>query len=167
MSYTLYSTGYNVQLNAHFFPVSNKICIKTLGFLSRSELDALVEESLLMSRFDHRNVMKLIGVSIENNNTLYIVMPFMTHGSLLSYLRNHRTELTLDREEDDDLVRRKTRGSPIIFSKEKIIEVLISGIVIIIYKIFLGKITDCQPFLLLKGAGLPKMFRSGIMFIRQ
>ncbi|CAI8044575.1 Tyrosine-protein kinase transforming protein SEA [Geodia barretti] len=57
-----------------------------------------------MSRFDHRNVMKLIGVSIENNNTLYIVMPFMTHGSLLSYLRNHRTELTLDSEEDDDLV---------------------------------------------------------------
>ena len=95
-------------------------------------MDALVEESLLMSRFDHRNVMKLIGVSIENNNTLYIVMPFMTHGSLLSYLRNHRTELTLDSEEDDDLVRWKNRGSPLIFSKEKIIEVLISWIVIII-----------------------------------
>ena len=65
----------------------------------------MVEESLMMSRFDHRNVMKLIGVSIENYNTLYIVMPFMTHGSLLSYLRKHRAQLTIISEDDPDLVR--------------------------------------------------------------
>ena len=61
-----------------------------------------------MSRFDHRNVMRLIGVSIENYNTLYIVMPFMTHGSLLSYLRNHRASLILDTEDDEDMVRGNT-----------------------------------------------------------
>ena len=75
------------------------------GSLSHSELDALVEESLIMSRFDHRNVMKLLGVSIESGNTLYIVMPFMSHGSLLSYLRKHRAHLTIDTEENMDLVR--------------------------------------------------------------
>ena len=88
------------------------------GSLSHSELDALVEESLLMSRFDHRNVMKLIGVSIENNNTLYIVMPFMTHGSLLSYLRSHRAELTIDNDDDPDLVKGNF-AEKVIFGNER------------------------------------------------
>ena len=93
------------------------------GSLSHSELDALVEESLLMSRFDHRNVMKLIGVSIENNNTLYIVMPFMTHGSLLSYLRSHRAELTIDNDDDPDLVKKG------IFQRKLYLGMLTHGIV--------------------------------------
>lgn len=79
------------------------------GAFTSSELDALVEESVIMSRFDHRNVMKLIGVSIENiYNTLYIVMPYMTNGSLLAYLRKHRAELTIENDDDTELVKLHT-----------------------------------------------------------
>ena len=38
----------------------------------------------------------------------YIVIPCMTHGSLLSYLRKYRAELTIFNEDSDDLARRKT-----------------------------------------------------------
>ena len=84
------------------------------GSMTRSELDALVEESLIMSQFDNRNVMKLVGVSIENYSTLYIVMPFMTHGSLLSYLRIHRAQLTIANEDDTDLVRMVSNNTDMI-----------------------------------------------------
>ena len=46
-----------------------------------------------MSNFNHPNVMKLIGVCIDIKETPYLVMPFMSHGSLLSYLRNNREGL--------------------------------------------------------------------------
>ena len=52
-----------------------------------------------MAKFDHLNVMKLLGVVVSKNETLFIVMPFMAQGSLLSYLRNHRADFTVDNED--------------------------------------------------------------------
>ena len=72
---------------------------------SVSDLNSLVEESLKMSNFNHPNVMKLIGVCIDRN-TPYIVMPYMTNGSLLSYLRKNREDLTTS--DEDDVVRYTT-----------------------------------------------------------
>ena len=57
-----------------------------------------------MTKFDHMNVIKLIGVSPHNRDSLYIVMPFMIHGSLLSYLRKNRADLTILTEDDLELV---------------------------------------------------------------
>ena len=74
------------------------------GIFSASDLNSLVEESLKMSNFNHPNVMKLIGVCIDRD-TPYIVMPYMTNGSLLSYLRNNREDLTTSDEDEDDVVR--------------------------------------------------------------
>ena len=74
------------------------------GIFSASDLNSLVEESLTMSNFNHPNVMKLIGVCIDRD-TPYIVMPYMTNGSLLSYLRNNREDLTTSDEDEDDVVR--------------------------------------------------------------
>ena len=48
-----------------------------------------------MARFDHPNVMKLIGVSLSMDTIPFLVMPFMANGSLLSYLRKNRPELTV------------------------------------------------------------------------
>ena len=70
-----------------------------------SDLKHLVEESQIMSKFDHPNVMKLLGVTISQSKTLLIVMPFMAQGSLLSYLRKYRADLTVENEEIMDLVR--------------------------------------------------------------
>ena len=58
-----------------------------------------------MVKFNHQNVMKLIGVCIEKGPSPYIVMPYMTYGSLLSYLKKHRAELTIANNDDIELVR--------------------------------------------------------------
>ena len=57
-----------------------------------------------MAKFDHPNVMKLLGVSISKGRTLLVVMPFMAQGSLLSYLRKNRADLTVENEDMVDLV---------------------------------------------------------------
>ena len=58
-----------------------------------------------MVKFNHQNVMKLIGVCIEKGPSPYIVMPYMAYGSLLSYLKKHRAELTIANNENIELVR--------------------------------------------------------------
>ena len=70
-----------------------------------SEPNNMIEESLKMSKFNHPNVMRLVGVCIDGGESPYIVMPFMTHGSLLSYLRKHRAELTIANDDNMELVR--------------------------------------------------------------
>ena len=70
-----------------------------------SDLNSLIQESLKMSKFHHPNVMKLIGVCIDMGETPYIVMPYMTNGSLQSYLKKHRAELTIDNPDNTELVR--------------------------------------------------------------
>ena len=70
-----------------------------------SDLNSLIQESLKMSKFHHPNVMKLIGVCIDMGESPYIVMPYMTNGSLQSYLKKHRAELTIDNPDNTELVR--------------------------------------------------------------
>ena len=66
----------------------------------------MMEESIKMKRFKHPNVISLIGVCIDAGPAPYIIMPFMGNGSLLSYLKKHRTELmpTDTAESDEDVV---------------------------------------------------------------
>ena len=87
------------------------MCIILLGISSSSDLQHLVEESQIMSRFDHPNVMKLLGVSISMGRTLYVIMPFMAQGSLLSYLRKNRADLTVENEDMVDLVSNRKSNS--------------------------------------------------------
>ena len=58
-----------------------------------------------MSKFSHPNVMKLIGVCIDTGDSPYIVMPYMVYGSLLSYLKKHRAELTIANDDNSELAR--------------------------------------------------------------
>ena len=76
-----------------------------LGFFDQNEINKIMEESVKMKRFNHPNVMNLIGVCIDAGPAPYIVMPFMANGSLLSYLRKERPNLLLDENADEDLVR--------------------------------------------------------------
>lgn len=48
-----------------------------------------------MLEFDHPNVLALTGVCVDGGPAPYIVMPFMSNGSLLSHLRKSRKELLL------------------------------------------------------------------------
>ena len=70
-----------------------------------------------MARFDHPHVMTLLGVAISQvHQTLYIVMPYMAQGSLLSYLRRHRADLTVGNEEMRDLVKESMSMSCLLFA---------------------------------------------------
>ena len=54
-----------------------------------------MDESVKMKRFDHPNVISLIGVCVDAGIAPYLIMPFMANGSLLSYLKRNREELVL------------------------------------------------------------------------
>ena len=75
------------------------------GRFSINDLNNMIEESLKMSKFNHPNVMKLIGVCIDTGDSPYIVMPYMTYGSLLYYLKKNRAELTIANNDNHELVR--------------------------------------------------------------
>ena len=61
-----------------------------------------------MSNLSHPNVMKMIGVCVDGNNTPYLVMPYMSQGSLLSFLRKNREELTAVDQPQDTVSRNLT-----------------------------------------------------------
>jgi serine/threonine protein kinase len=67
-------------------------------------VDDLLRECTKMQEFNHPNVLTLIGVCLDGGPTPYIVMPFMSSGSLLSHLKENRKTLvvpdsTLDPED--------------------------------------------------------------------
>ena len=68
------------------------------------DIDDLMKESEKMSKFDHPNVLSSIGVCIDVGEAPYIVMPFMSNGSLLTYLRKERPHFTIAAEAGEDLV---------------------------------------------------------------
>ena len=59
-------------------------------------MDDLIQECAKMAEFDHPNVLKLTGVCIDGGPAPYIIMPFLTNGSLLSYLKENRASMVLD-----------------------------------------------------------------------
>ena len=75
-----------------------------LGAYSQQEIDAMLEEALKMKDFQHQNVLNLIGVCVEADPAPYIVIPFMSNGSLLSYLRQEKLTLVLSDQEDEETV---------------------------------------------------------------
>ncbi len=57
-----------------------------------------------MQEFNHPNVLKLRGVCLDGGPAPYIIMPFMSNGSLLSHLKQERERLSPE-EGSDSLVR--------------------------------------------------------------
>ena len=55
-----------------------------------------------MYQFDHPNVLKLSGVCLDGGPAPYIIMPFMTNGSLLSHLKKNRATLIVEMDCDPD-----------------------------------------------------------------
>ena len=62
-----------------------------------------------MQEFDHPNILNMIGVCLDGGPAPYIIMPFMTNGSLLSHLKENRDSLVVDpktsNHEESDVVR--------------------------------------------------------------
>ena len=71
---------------------------------SVNDVDDLMSESEKMRNFSHPNILSLIGVCIDAGEAPYIVMPFMSNGSLLTYLRKERPHFTIADEAEQETV---------------------------------------------------------------
>ena len=68
------------------------LCLIFKGFSGGEKPDDLFKEALQMHDLDHRNVMSLVGVYFIKSDPC-IVMPYMEKGSLLTHLKNERSNL--------------------------------------------------------------------------
>ena len=68
-------------------------------------MGTLVDEIIRMKDFEHLNVLQLVGVALDNRNSPCIVMPYMSNGSLLMYLRREevREELLWKEKKEEDV----------------------------------------------------------------
>ncbi|XP_007128173.1 tyrosine-protein kinase receptor UFO isoform X3 [Physeter macrocephalus] len=70
-----------------------KVAVKTMkiAICTRSELEDFLSEAVCMKEFDHPNVMRLIGVCFQGSEREgfpepVVILPFMKHGDLHSFL---------------------------------------------------------------------------------
>ena len=75
------------------------------GLFTLTDVENLVSEIIKMQGFSHSHVMPLIGMCLNTNPGVYMVMPFMTNGSLLDYLKKERSSLVIRGEELDKVSR--------------------------------------------------------------
>ena len=55
-----------------------------------------------MEKFDHPNVLTLRGVCLDGGPSPFIIMPFMSNGSLLNYLKKNRATLVVSKTESEN-----------------------------------------------------------------
>ena len=55
---------------------------------SSVEMSTFLNEALTMREFKHDHVLRLIGIVIDSDKMPLVILPFMTHGDLLSYIRD-------------------------------------------------------------------------------
>ena len=66
------------------------ICID----ISLANSRTFIEECIVTSKLDHPNVLSLLGVSINLENVLLLmIMPFMHHGDVKSFLKSKRGDM--------------------------------------------------------------------------
>ena len=68
-----------------------------------SNKEKLLKEVTTMLSFEHTNVMSLIGMCFDGEMPL-IIMPYMSNGSVLEYVKQNRQELLLDSEANEEKV---------------------------------------------------------------
>ena len=79
---------------------------KIIGFYEKSAIRDMLKECSKMVKFNHPNVLTLRGVCLDGGPSPFIIMPFMSNGSLLNYLKMNRETLVITQEDkDEDKVR--------------------------------------------------------------
>ena len=73
----------------------------TIGFIDNDAVQELLSECIKMKSLNHLHVMTLKGVCLDGGPVPYIVLPYMANGSLLSYLKKERANLTVSMAEGD------------------------------------------------------------------
>ena len=68
-----------------------------------SDKEKLLKEVTTMLSFDHPNVMSLIGVCYDGEIPL-IIMPYMSNGTVLRYVKQNKFNLLFDRDVNEEKV---------------------------------------------------------------
>ena len=92
--------SYSFQLNWNCIIILNPL--RLIGFYDKTTVRDMLKECSKVVKFDHPNVLTLIGVCLDGGPAPFIIMPFMTNGSLLTYLKNNRESLIVSHENEDD-----------------------------------------------------------------
>ena len=69
--------------------------MKVIGFVDNEAVQELLSECAKMKNLNHLHVMTLKGVCLDGGPVPYIILPYMANGSLLSYLKKERSNLTV------------------------------------------------------------------------
>ena len=64
------------------------------ALFSSHDMERMTKEVSTMLNFKHPNVMPLIGVCLDGEMPL-IIMPFMSNGSVLEFVKSHRENMFL------------------------------------------------------------------------
>ncbi|XP_033114548.1 hepatocyte growth factor receptor-like isoform X3 [Anneissia japonica] len=73
----------------------NEIAIKCLlPGSAQQDMVHFLQEGMMMKDFKHENVLALIGVCINKEGVPLVILPFMKHGDLLTYIRDPKYDLT-------------------------------------------------------------------------
>ena len=75
--------------------------VTEIGFYDSTAVKDLLKECSKMQKFEHPNVITLIGVCVDGGPAPYLIMPFMENGSLLNYLKKYRETLVISSENSD------------------------------------------------------------------
>ena len=84
----------NTNNGVHYSSLTLLYHIVSTALFSKTDVARLVKEVSTMLSFEHSHVMSLIGVCLDGEMPL-LIMPFMSNGSLLDYLKHHKHELLL------------------------------------------------------------------------
>ena len=68
------------------------------------EVKDIVEECLKMQQFDHPHVLQLIGVCVDMGTSPYLVMPYMSKGSLRDHLIRQQDHILVAEGSGESLV---------------------------------------------------------------
>ena len=74
------------------------------GLFTVNDVHNMTDEIQKMKLFDHPNVMTLIGVCVSIGGGPAIIMAYMENGSLLSYLRKDKKNITTSDDQDLETV---------------------------------------------------------------
>ena len=72
------------------------------GLFTLNDVESMVNEIIKMQEFNHPHVLPLIGVCLDTGPGVSMVMPYMTNGSLLEYLKKERSNLEIMEDDPDN-----------------------------------------------------------------
>ncbi|XP_076112122.1 hepatocyte growth factor receptor-like [Mytilus galloprovincialis] len=65
------------------------VAVKTVLNSGKQDINALLDEAMIMKDFDHPNVLSLLGISVAPGKFPLIIFPFLANGNLLSYIQRN------------------------------------------------------------------------------